>query len=41
MTKRKVKRLFIKGEMGLSIALDYLMFDFGMVMGDALKYLGL
>jgi len=41
MTKRECKRKYLKAEIGLSEALQCLMFDHFMDRGEALRYLGL
>jgi hypothetical protein len=40
-TKRQIKRSYLRDEIGLSEAIPALMFDHGMVRGDAFVYLGL
>lgn len=41
MTKKECKKLYIKSDIGLSEAVECLMFDFGLDRGQAFKYLGL
>ncbi len=41
MTKRQCKSEYLKANIGLTDALNCLMFDHSMDQGEALKYLGL
>lgn len=41
MTKRQIKRAYLKAEIGLSDAILPLMFEHDMMHGEALKFLGL